>query len=172
MITPSGTGSVSWLEAGEELVCQSPVRMGAPAAAGAVGSSVSETMYERPAALTPVTILRTLPGIPRSPSRLLQGELHEPVGAVLLVEIAAGGDDLLELRRRDRQPGDDAANAARLLGEVPDELAARGLLRVALAVPGEDRDPRPEERHLVRRDQRDSLHQIEHLRRIVGAVGV
>src|SRR5215468_6912932 len=122
MITPSGTGSASWFEAGAELVCQSPVRTGAPEATGAVGSIVSETMHERPEALTPVTILRTLPGIPPSPSRLLQGELHEPVGPILLVEIAARGDDLLELRRRDRQPRDHAANAARLLGEVPDEL--------------------------------------------------
>src|SRR5262245_12211580 len=172
MITPSGTGSASWFEAGAELVCQSPVRTAAPGATGAVGSIVSETMWERPAALTPVTILRTLPGIPRSPSRLLQGELHEPVSAIVLVEVATGGDDLLELRRRNRQPGDHATNAACLLGEVPDELAARGLIRVALTVPGEDRDPWPEERHLVGRDQRDSLHQIEHLRRIVGAVGV
>src|SRR5262249_21620435 len=141
-------------------------------ATGAAGSIVSETMQERPAALTPVTILRTLPGIPRSPSRLPQGELHEPVGPSMLVEIAARGDDLLELRRRDRQPRDHTANAARFLGEVPDELVARGLLRVAPAVPGEDRDPGTEERHLVGRDQGHALHQIEHLRRIVSAVRV
>src|SRR5262245_7135521 len=102
MITPSGTGSLSWFEAGEALVVQSPVRTAAPAATGAVGSIVSETMMDRPAALTPVTILRTLPGMSRSPSGLLQGQLDEPVGARLLVEITAGGDDLLELRRRNR----------------------------------------------------------------------
>src|SRR5262245_60474143 len=153
MMTPSGTGSVSWFEAGAVLVCQSPVRIAAPDATGAVGSIVSETMWERPAALTPVTILRTLPGIARSPSGLLQRELHEPIGPVLLVEVAAGGDDLLELRRRDRQPRDHTADAARFLREVPDELATGGLLRVALAVLGEDRDPRAEERHLVGRSE-------------------
>jgi len=63
MITPSGAGSCSTLKAGAELVVQSPVRTAAPGATGAVGSIVSETMTERPAALTPVTILRTLPGM-------------------------------------------------------------------------------------------------------------
>src|SRR5580765_6388075 len=130
MTTPSGAGSlVPWLEAGAALVVQRPVRTAAPGATGAVGSIVSERMNERPAALTPVTILRTLPGIPRSPSRLLQGELDEPVGAVLPVQITAGGDDLLELRRRNRQARNDLPDAAGFLGEVPDELAAAGLLR-------------------------------------------
>jgi len=33
---------------------------------------------------------------------LLQGQLNELVSPVLAVEVAAGGDDVLELRRRDR----------------------------------------------------------------------
>src|SRR5438132_6776331 len=170
MITPSGTGSsVPSFEAGAALVVHKPVRTGAPGATGAVGSIVSETMKERPAALTPVTILRTLPGMSASPSRLLQGQLNEPVGPLLFVEISARGDDLFELRRRDRQSRDHLADPPRLLGEAPDELAAGRLLRVALAVLREDRDPRPEEGHLVRRNQRDPLHEIEHLGRIVGA---
>src|SRR5439155_18521707 len=169
MITPSGTGSFTWLEAGAELVVHKPVRTGAPGATGAAGSIVSETMQERPAPLTPVTILRTFPGIPGSPSGLLQGELNEPVGSVLAVEIAAGRNDLLELRRRNRQPWDHIENPPRLFGEGPDELAAGGLLRVALAVPGEDRDPRTKERHRVGGDQGHALHQIEHLGRVVGA---
>src|SRR5436190_2692514 len=102
-------------------------------------------------------------------SRLLQRQSHQRVRAGLSVEIAARGDDLLELRRRDRQSRDDLADAPRFLGEVPDELAPGGLLRVALAVLREDRDPWPEERHLVRGDQGHALHQIEHLGRIVGA---
>src|SRR5213593_4880079 len=158
MMTPSGTGSSSRFEAGAQVVVQRPVRTGAPGATGAVGSIVSERMKERPAALTPVRILRTLPGMSRSPSGLLQGELNEPVGSRLLVEVAARRDDLLELRRRDRQPRDHIANAARLLREVPDELAAGGLFRVALAVFREDRDARTEERHLVGRDQGHALH--------------
>src|SRR6266542_1600174 len=83
--------------------------------------------------------------------RLLQRQLNELVGPVLSVEVAAGRDDGFELRRRDRYAGDDVANTARLLGEVPHELAPGGLLRIALAVLGVDRDPRTEERHLVRR---------------------
>src|SRR5207253_4168687 len=170
MITPSGTGSCApSFDDGAAVVAHKPVRTGEPGATAAVGNIVSERMNERPAALTPVTILRTLPGIAGSPSRLLQGQLNEPVGPGLPIEIAARGDDLLELRRWDRQSRDDLADAPRFLGEVPDELAPGGLLRVALAVLREDRDPWPEERHLVRGDQGHALHQIEHLGRVVGA---
>src|SRR5947208_3478719 len=102
-------------------------------------------------------------------SRLLQRQSHQRVRAGLSVEIAARGDDLLELRRRDRQPRNDLADAARLLVEVPDELAPGGLLRVALAVLREDRDARTEERHLVRGDQLHTLHEVEHLGRLAGA---
>src|SRR5204863_5185379 len=182
-------------------VVHRPARTGAPGAPAAVGSSVSETMYERPAAFTPVTIRRTFPGMsvllfiaaPRpagplpattcgahlrtiarsgdldveqrrvSRSRLLQRQSHQRVRAGLSVEIAARGDDLLELRRRDRQPRNDLADAPRLLVEVPDELAPGGLLRVALAVLREDRDARAEERHLVRWDQLQPLPEVEHL---------
>src|SRR5207245_3332106 len=66
----------------------------------------------------------------------LQRQLDERVGAGLAVEIAAGRDDRFELRCRDRNARDDAADAARLFVEVPDELAPGGLLRVAPAVPG------------------------------------
>src|SRR5712671_5346118 len=91
MITPSGTGSwVPSFEAGAELVVHKPVRTGAPGATGAVGNIASERMKERPAALTLVTILRTFPGTSAPPSRLLQGQLNEPVGPVHSVEIAAG----------------------------------------------------------------------------------
>src|SRR5262245_65699619 len=63
-ITPSGTGSAApAFDAGAASVIQSPARTGAPVATSAVGICVSETMYERPAAFTPVTILRTLPGM-------------------------------------------------------------------------------------------------------------
>src|SRR5207244_11715602 len=112
-----------------------PVRAGAPGATGGVGRIVSERMKERPAASTPVTILRTLPGMSASPSRLLQGQLNEPVGPLLFVEISARGDDLFELRRRDRQSRDHLPDTPCLVGEDPDELAAGRLRRVALDVP-------------------------------------
>src|SRR6266436_463363 len=88
---------------------------------------------------------------------------------VLAVEIAAGRGDLFELRRRDREAGDDATDAPRLLVEVPDELAPGGLLRVTLPVRGVDRDPRSEERHLVRWDDGHPLHEVQHLGRVTGA---
>src|SRR5881628_1100527 len=62
--TPSGTGScVPLFDDGAPSVVHRPARTGAPGATAAVGSSVSETMYERPAAFTPVTIRRTFPGM-------------------------------------------------------------------------------------------------------------
>ena len=70
----------------------------------------------------------------------LHRQLNERVGPRLPVEIPAGRDDLLELRRGYRQTRDDAANPAHLLVEVPHELAPGRLLRVALAVLGEDGD--------------------------------
>src|SRR2546427_717413 len=61
---PSGTGSaVPLFDAGAESVVHRPAGTGAPGATAAVGSSVSETMHERPALFTPVTIRRTFPGI-------------------------------------------------------------------------------------------------------------
>src|SRR2546430_7881674 len=88
MSTPSGTGSCApSFDAGAAVVAHKPVRTGEPGATAAVGNIVSERMNERPAALTPVTILRTLPGIAGSPSRLLQGQLNEPVGPGLPIEI-------------------------------------------------------------------------------------
>src|SRR2546425_12205879 len=61
---PSGTGSAAPLfDAGAESVVHRPARTGEPGATSAVGSSGSETMQERPAAFTPVTIRRTLPGL-------------------------------------------------------------------------------------------------------------
>src|SRR6266481_2655759 len=61
---PSGTGSaVPLFDDGAASVVHRPARTGAPGATAAVGSSVSETMYERPAAFTPVTIRRTFPGM-------------------------------------------------------------------------------------------------------------
>src|SRR5262249_13191911 len=74
--------------------------------------------------------------------RQLQRQLYEPVGPLLAVEIAAGRDDVFELRCRDWQARDNIANAARLLGEVPHELTPGGLLRVAPAILSEDRDAR------------------------------
>src|SRR2546426_2276147 len=63
-ITPSGTGScVPLFDAGAASDVHRPARTGAPGAAAAVGSRVSEAMYERPAAFTPVTIRRTFPGM-------------------------------------------------------------------------------------------------------------
>jgi hypothetical protein len=81
--------------------------------------------------------------IPFPSLRLRERQLDELGGSISPIEIAAGRDDGLELRGRDRQAGDDVANPARLLLEVPDELAPGRLLRVALAVLGVDRDPRP-----------------------------
>src|SRR5262245_10299487 len=81
--------------------------------------------------------------------RLLQGQLNEPVSPVLAVEVAAGRDDVFELCRWDRQAGDNVANPACFLGKIPHELAAGGLLRVALAVLSVDRDAWPEEGHAV-----------------------
>src|SRR5687768_14783595 len=88
----------------------------------------------------------------------LQSELHLLVRALLLREIAAGRDEVLELCFGNGNARDDAADAARFLVEVPDELAASPLFRVDLAVLRVDRDARPEERHRVRRDERRALH--------------
>ena len=61
---PSGTGSADPVfDAGAESVVHRPARTGAPGATAAVGSSVSETMQERPTPFTPVTIRRTFPGM-------------------------------------------------------------------------------------------------------------
>src|SRR5207302_4853298 len=103
------------------------------------------------------------------PPLRLQRQLYERVGPVLAIEVATGRDDGFELRRRDRQARDGIANTARLLVEVPHELVSGGLLRVALAVFGIDRDARTEERHLVRRDDRHPLHQVQHLGRVASA---
>src|SRR5919109_5453860 len=73
------------------------------------------------------------------PPLRLQRELYERVGPVLAVEVATGRDDGFELRRRDRQAGDDGANTARLLVKIPHELASGGLLRVVLAILGKNR---------------------------------
>src|SRR3954463_721836 len=81
-----------------------------------------------------------------------QCQPHERVGAVQSIEVVARGDDLLELAPGNRDAGHDGTDAARFLVEVPDDLPARRLLRVAPAVLREDRNPRAEERHLVRRD--------------------
>src|SRR2546426_3532342 len=76
--TPSGTGSrVSLFDDGAASVVHRPARTGAPGATAAVGSSVSETMYERPAAFTPVTIRRTFPGM----AVLLSIAAPRPAGA-------------------------------------------------------------------------------------------
>src|SRR5438034_6341008 len=115
--------------------------------------SASMTLYVRAMASPPYRQC----GISRI-LRLGQSQLNERVGAGLSVEVAARGDEAFELRRPDRQHGDDVANAARLLVEVPDELPAGGLLRVTSAVLRVDRDARAEERHLVRRDERHALH--------------
>src|SRR4051794_20624265 len=64
--TPSGTGSSVVFDAGAESVLHSPTRMGCPGARSPVGSSVSDTMYERPASLTPVTMRRIFPGMRNS----------------------------------------------------------------------------------------------------------
>src|SRR6188474_3392536 len=84
--------------------------------------------------------------MPRFPFRLRlrDRQLDELGGSISSSEIAAGRDDGLELRGRDRQAGDDVANPARLLLEIPHEFAPGRLLRVALAVLGVDRDPRAE----------------------------
>src|SRR5919201_959905 len=63
-------------------------------------------------------------------SGLLQRQANERVGLGLAIEIAAGGDDLVELRGRDRQARLGLADAPYLLVEVPDELAPGRLLRV------------------------------------------
>src|SRR5215470_3783717 len=86
-----------------------------------------------------------------------------------MVEVAAGRDYGLELCRRDRQAGNNITNTACLLIEVPHKLAPGGLLRVALTVLRVDRDARTEERHLVRRNNRHTLHQFQHLGWVVSA---
>src|SRR5678815_2476297 len=95
--------------------------------------------------MTVYLCLGSMPGFPFRLLRLRERQLDELGGSISSVEIAAGRDDGLELRRRDRQAGDDVANPARLLLEVPHELAPGGLSRVARAVLCVDRDARPEE---------------------------
>src|SRR6187200_3388300 len=74
----------------------------------------------------------------------LQHQLDQRVGARLLVELAAGLDNLFVLRRGNRQPGHDAADAPRFLFEIPDEFASGALPRVAFPVLREYRDARTE----------------------------
>src|SRR5579864_2775018 len=67
-------------------------------------------------------------------------------GAVQRVEMAAGIDQPVELRLADREAGRNRADAARLLREIPDELAPGAFARVAPPVFREDRDARSEQR--------------------------
>src|SRR5437867_7740722 len=104
-ITPSGTGScVPLFDAGAASVAHRPARTGAPGATAAVGSNVSETMYERPAAFTPVTIRRTFPGMSVLPfcSRASAGG-------------AAARDDLRQTPPDDRASGDLDVEQGRVL---------------------------------------------------------
>jgi hypothetical protein len=117
-------------------------------------SARARSRPHRPASRVAVRGLRRLPR-----------QLNELIGPVVSVEVAAGRDDVFELCRRDREDGDDIANPARLFVKVPHELAPGGLLGVAPAVLGVDREPRTEECHLVQRDERHPLHKIKHLRR-------
>src|SRR5262245_130600 len=48
----------------------------------------------------------------------LEGQLNERCRRWLLFQIPATGNQPLELRRRDRQPGNDGANPAGLLVEI------------------------------------------------------
>src|SRR5437016_11556730 len=80
--------------------------------------------------------------------------------------MAAGVDQLGELRFADREAGGDRADAAGFLLEVPDELAAGTFSGEASAVFGEDRDPRAEEGASHGWNQRDPTHQVEYRRRI------
>src|ERR1700747_2770259 len=102
----------------------------------------------------------------RGGSILFNRQLDEALGSFLWFEAEARGDDFFESFRRHRQTGDDLANPARLFGEVPNEFAPRGLLRVTLAVFREDGDPRREKRHIVRRNDRHAVHEVENFRRI------
>src|SRR5580704_10459360 len=102
----------------------------------------------------------------RGGSILFQSQLDEAIGSLLLFEAAACRDNFFESLTRYRQAGDDFANPARLFTEIPNEFAPRGLLRVTLAVFGEDGDPRSEKRHIVRRNNRHAFHQVENFRRI------
>src|SRR5262245_18570634 len=105
-ITPSGTGSAPTFEAGAASVCHRPARTACPGATSPAGNLVSETMQERPAAFTPVTIRRTLPGMVEPPwSGLLERETDERVGPLATVEAAAGRDDFSEPRRGNGQAG-------------------------------------------------------------------
>src|SRR5688572_16957463 len=70
----------------------------------------------------------------------LQRELDELVRPLGLLQIATCRDEAFELLRRDRQDRRHVAHAPHLFLEVPNELAAGALLRVALAVLREDGD--------------------------------
>ena len=82
------------------------------------------------------------------------------------IEMAAGVDQLGELRVADRDARRDAAHAARLFLEIPDEFAAGAFLCEAAAVLCENCDARAEQGAAHGRDQRHALHQIEDFRRI------
>src|SRR4051812_10364513 len=103
---------------------------------------------------------------------LLQRELDQRIRTRLFFERTAGLDDAFELLGRDRQNRDDVANAARLFLEVPNELASRAFLGVALAVFREDRDSRSEQRPRVHRYDLDAVHELEHLLRRIGTGGI
>ena len=80
--------------------------------------------------------------------------------------MAAGVDQLGELRFADREAGSDGADAPGFFFEIPNELAAGALFRKAPRVFREHGDTRAEQGASHCRDQGHAVHQLEHRRRV------
>src|SRR5579863_2651586 len=93
-----------------------------------------------------------------SGSLLGHRQVNKFIGPLLSIEIEACRNNFFESSRRHRQTRGDLANPASFFLEVPDKFTPGGLLRIALAVLGEDGDPRGEKIHIVRWNNRHALH--------------
>src|SRR5437867_8668316 len=146
-ITPSGTGScVPLFDDGAPSVVHRPARTGAPGATAAVGSSVSETMYESPAAFTPVTVRRTFPGM----SVLLFVAAPQPAGPLPATTCGA------HLRAIARSGNLDVEQWRILLRAEEIALVGAGVRRRA----EDQRDPEASRRHEHRLDVVTLPHRV------------
>src|SRR5437868_14608604 len=95
------------------------------------------------------------------------GQRNQLVGCgVDEIELAAGVDQLGELRLADREAGGDRADAAGFLLEIPDEFAPGAFFREAAAAFCEHRNAWAEQRPAHCWDQAHAVHQVEHLGRV------
>src|SRR5262245_58648630 len=116
MMTPSETGSCVPLFDGRGVsVVHRPTRTASPGATSPAGNRTSERMYDRPASFTPVTIRRTLPGMPPPLSSVRRPRRY----ASLLLEVLVRRTEQIVADEPQSRFGD--AGAVRVeAGDVPD----------------------------------------------------